>query len=317
MLSCIAVLSSCVEKPTAPPELLQAQYPPAPESLGGVQDSGIVKLTWSYAAPPAKEFRIYRQAETEAAAELIGTSTTNSYNDDSDLVEAQEYSYQVSAVSNAGYESQRSDAVRLIYIASSAPAAVFLFTPVARDTFPVAVQLSWAGSADSATFAAYELFRSQAPQVDFNSTPVAIITSRGRLAYLDVGLQAGTLYGYRIYVFNRAGFYSASNVVTVRTPADAPPQSVALALPAIIDATALRLSWARSADADFASYRVYRSTQSPVDVAGQPRAIMNEVATTTYEDRGLTTGATYFYRVAVYDRGGNSSISNEVSGATR
>jgi hypothetical protein len=143
-------------------------------------------------------------------------------------------------------------------------------------------------------------------------TAITTITNRSVLRYVDPGLQSATDYYYRLFVFNRQGRFSASNIVTARTLIDAPPKAVTLSQPATITG-GLRLTWSRNTNQDFASYRVYRSTSSPTDTKGLAYSIINDAVVTTFDDLGTNSGVVYTYVVAIYDRSGQFALSNEVS----
>lgn len=130
------------------------------------------------------------------------------------------------------------------------------------------------------------------------------------------GLSTGITYFYSVTAVSMAGYEGQrSETLSVTFTPDYPPSPVILAQPAPLDSAAgLRLSWSRYNEENFATYRIFRSTSSPVNVDVLPQAIINEAATTRYDDGGLTRGATYYYRVAVYNRAGLSTASNEVSG---
>ncbi len=315
-ISPLAMLASCGNKPVAPPQFPAEVFPTAPTRLRAIVDSAAINLDWSFSgSAPVAQYNIYRQEGAGETPALIGTSAQRQFTDgDDDLVQNREYGYSVSAVLGSGYEGPRSEVSFTVFAPGGLPSEVFLLTPVALDTFPVALQLSWAASPDSNNFAAYQIYRSLTPAVDLNSTAVAIVANRLQVSYIDRGLQSSTVYYYRLFVFNRAGRFSASNVVTVQTPTNTPPAAVTLSQPVFISGAGMRLTWSRNGDRDFASYRVYRSTATPVDTGGLPLAIINDATTTTYEDRGVSSGALYYYSVAVYDRGGLFTKSNEVSG---
>lgn len=311
-LSALVMLSGCASKPIAPPEFLEAVFPDAPTRLNTVVDSVVIKLDWSYnGATPVARFNIYRQHE-QSAPRLIGTSIQQQFIDDGDLSENEEYGYSVSAVLASGYEGARSETVFTVFAPGGVPSEAFMLTPVALDTFPTALLLSWTGSEDSSNFAAYQIYRSTTPEVDFNSVAITTITSRTKLNYIDTTVLSSTVYYYRLFVFNRRGRFSASNIVTARTRTEVPPIAVTLSQPAQVSG-GVRLTWSRSVNQDFASYRIYRSTFSPVDASGLAYSIINSAQTTTYDDLGLSPGVVYFYVVAVYDRSGLSAVSNEVS----
>jgi len=309
-LIAILIMSSCDSNLTTPPDSLDGPYPPAPENLSVAVRGGLVELTWTITDSTIRNFTVYRQDGARGPAVAIGQSTETHFVDTRIVAGNWDYGYSVSGVSEDGYEGRRSE-VRYIIVSSE----VFLFAVVPVDTFPAAFRLSWTASLDSANFAAYQLYRSLTSDVDLSSTPIATITGRTTLSHVDRGLQPDTDYSYRVYVFNRSGNSAPSNIVTVRTAPDAPPLPVSLALPAA-DSSGLRLSWSRSTAVDFASYRIFRSTQSPVEMIS-PVSIINEMTTTSYTDRDVARGVRYYYRVAVYDHADLFTGSNEVSGMVR
>jgi hypothetical protein len=110
---------------------------------------------------------------------------------------------------------------------------------------------------------------------------------------------------------NTAPTATAVGLVTVQLP----PSPVTLARPSAIDSVTLRLTWSRSTEDDFASYRLYRSESSPVDTSNAPIAIINDdPGTTQYDDNDVRENVTYFYRIFVFDEAGLSAGSNEVQG---
>jgi fibronectin type III domain protein len=91
--------------------------------------------------------------------------------------------------------------------------------------------------------------------------------------------------------------------VSVRDIVPPAAPSGAAALPR---ADAIEISWSPSADADLASYRVYR--QAP----GGPRERVGEVAPpeTSLRDTGALPGIAYVYTVTAVDRAGNESAAS-------
>lgn len=314
----LTLASGCVRQPSAPPEFPLAQFPAAPQRVAAALDSGVVKVTWRFSDSLAvRGFQVYRQEGRSGAWRALGASSAESYRDAEALASRREYGYSVSAVALSGNEGPRSAPFFTSFEFDEAPASILLLTPIALDTFPAAEQLAWTSSLDSTGFAAYQIYRANTSSVTNRDALVATVTQRHRLTHLDAGLKPNELYSYRVYVYTRGGGSSASNTVSVRTSANLPPQTVTLAQPVLLNATSLRLTWSRNTDKDFASYRILRATSSPVTTNDVLRAILNEAASTTHDDIGLTSGATYFYRIAVYDRAGAVALSNEVSATLR
>jgi phosphodiesterase/alkaline phosphatase D-like protein len=132
-------------------------------------------------------------------------------------------------------------------------------------------------------------------------------------SYNDNGLDPGTKYFYRVYVFDAAGKNTGSNIVQQSTPINEAPKPVVLSQP-VEEVAALTLGWSSSKDNDFANYRLYRSTVSPVDTAAAPIVVINSASTTTYRDTGVAPNVVYYYRIFVFDQFELSAGSNQVQG---
>lgn len=79
----------------------------------------------------------------------------------------------------------------------------------------------------------------------------------------------------------------------------------------------INLAWTTVSAANFASFKIFRSTSPGVTESSQQVALINSGSTTTYTDNQLTSGTTYYYRVFVYNTEGLGSGSNEISVITQ
>ncbi len=194
----------------------------------------------------------------------------------------------------------------------SEPRSVYLFEPTLIAENETALHLRWTANNDN-DFYSYQIMRSTNFVVSLSSKLVAEIFDQTVVSFTDTGLNPNTRYYYRIYVFDKNGNNSASNIVSAETPENLPPKPVVLSQP-VQDSLSLRLTWSPNTDSDFAHYRLYRSTSSPVDTTFAPIAIINNASITEFRDFSATANITYFYRIFVYDKWGLSSGSNEVQG---
>ena len=212
----------------------------------------------------------------------------------------------------AGNRADRFEAATKININSS-PSAVTLFKPQAQGS-STSLRISWTRNTDS-DFAKYEIHRGGSGPISLNNTLIETFENQATINFTDTGLNPDQLYVYRIFVFDQFGLNSGSNEESGRTLPDDPPKAVTLAQPTQIDSVTLRLSWSKSPDEDFESYRLFRSESSPVDTTVAPVGIVNgDANTTTFNDISLKANITYFYRLFVYDKFGLRAGSNEVSG---
>ena len=75
----------------------------------------------------------------------------------------------------------------------------------------------------------------------------------------------------------------------------------------------MSLSWSANSESDLAGYNVYRSTSS-----GGTYSKINSstITTTSYEDSGLSSATTYYYKIKAVDTADNESEYSDVASAT-
>jgi len=94
-----------------------------------------------------------------------------------------------------------------------------------KDNFPWTIQngwkapkdininLSWSKNQDP-DFKSYKIFRETSTGVGLNSTLATTITDQSQTSFNDQNLDAGVIYFYKIFVFDRVGLSSGSNEVS-------------------------------------------------------------------------------------------------------
>lgn len=194
------------------------------------------------------------------------------------------------------------------------PEPVILFPPVPTRNSLTSIDLNWSPSGDD-DFAFYRIYRDTSSGVDTSSAIAGTITAVSTTEYADTNLSENTFYHYRIYVHDQTNLKAASNEDSARTGVDQPPDTVTLNQPYQITVNSMVLDWSQARASDFSAYHLYRAEQA--DFGDSIRiAHITGISTTTYTDTGLVADSVYRYKVAVYDRGGNYSMSNQVSGRT-
>jgi len=216
-------------------------------------------------------------------------------------------------VDRVGNIAETASAATLITI-QQPPDAITLFQPTSVGSQQNALRLTWSASKDTFDFANYSIYRSTTQ----NFTPglanlIDRVTLRETTFYNDLNLLLGTTYYYRIIVFDLAGFNSlSSNEANARTTTNLPPAAVILTSPILIGdgSSQVQLSWSRSTDNDFASYRVYRANTTPIDSTSFLVSALTNQNQTVFVDQNLKAATKYFYRIYVYDQAGNGTGSN-------
>ncbi len=279
-----------------------------------VLDSSSLGLSWSRnEEDDFQSYRVYRSRHSgvNLSSELIEEITDPSHTSlvDSGLTDNREYWYRIYVFDQKGLWAGSNEVSGTTD--NSAPHPVFLSDPQSQTEN--SLTLSWTENSDW-DFSSYRIYRSPNQGVSSGSQLVAQLPERTSTTYQDTGLAPNTTYYYRVYVVDTGDKASGSNEVSGTTLENLPPQPVVLAQPVVEDSITLRLSWSESQANDFATYRIFRSSSSPVDTNAAPIYIINTREITEYLDTRLNMGETYFYRVFVYDQGDLSAGSNEVSG---
>ncbi|MEI6152772.1 MAG: fibronectin type III domain-containing protein, partial [Deltaproteobacteria bacterium] len=94
------------------------------------------------------------------------------------------------------------------------------------------------------------------------------------------------------------------------------PHAVANLTTGTATANSLALSWTQNLDADFASYKIYRSTAPGVTTDSTLVTSITTQTTTTYTNSSLTPGTTYYYKVYVANTNDLYAASKDASGTT-
>ena len=170
------------------------------------------------------------------------------------------------------------------------------------------VSLNWDDNTEP-DLAGYNVYRSTTSSGPYSKINGTLVASS---AYNDTGVTNGTTYYYVVRAEDSGTNESSNSNEDSATPNDPPP-----AAPTGLVATAgdgsVSLNWDDNTEPDLAGYNVYRSTTS-----SGPYSKINGtlVASSTYNDTGVTNGTTYYYVVRAEDNGTNESSNSNEDNAT-
>jgi len=207
----------------------------------------------------------------------------------------------------AGNEATIAKAPALLTIHPT-PQPVSIVSTVPLSTYQI--EVVWTMSTAS-NFMSYRLYRGATANVTTSSELVVTRDPRSAVSYTDTALDANTKYFYRVFVIDSFGVSAASNVDSARTLVNTAPDPVTLAGSLSTDSSTFKLSWTRSGEVDFSSYRLYRKSSPGVTTSDQLVAIINNSNTDNSTDF-VPGPTTVYYKIFVFDRHGLSSGSNEV-----
>ena len=216
----------------------------------------------------------------------------------------------------AGNNAAATDAVRSLTVSEAPPAVTLVDATFPEPPEAAAVILSWT-PAPSADFSAYEIHRSPTSPVSTSDTRVGRVTSRNTTTVTDTTAAESATYRYRVFVRTTAGLTAGSNELAVTVPNLRPPKAIDLDEPDGTTTTSIRLSWPRTTDRDFASYRLYRGADGLADDSKTLVGTITDPNVTWLTDTGLTIDTEYAYRLYVVDTGGLSTPGAQIDVSTR
>src|SRR5450755_1181195 len=222
---------------------------------------------------------------------------------DTGLTASTSYSYEVQAIDTAGNLSAVSTASATSQGPPSVPGNLTAAAVSASQ-----IHLSWSASTSSVGLANYVVERCQGA----GCSNFAQIAAPVATTFSDTGLTPGTSYSYEVEAVdtsaNSSAFSTAASATT-QTPPTTPGTLVA----STISAHQINLSWtASTSTVGLANYVVDRCQGAGCSNFAQIAA----PASTTFNDTGLTPGASYSYEVQAVDTAGNMSAFSTVVSAT-
>jgi glucose/arabinose dehydrogenase/fibronectin type 3 domain-containing protein len=242
----------------------------------------------------------------------VGTSPTPSFSN-TGLTANTTYRFRVRAADAAGNLSAYSAIVSGKTLTAdttrpSTPAGV-----TATPTSTSQITVSWTASTDNVGVTGYRVERCQGA----SCTSWAEIGTTTTTSLDDTGLQAGTVYRYRVRAMDAAGNLSTySSIASGTTPSA--PDTTAPSAPSGLTASAagssqVSLGWSASTDnVGVAAYRVERCQGSGCTSFAEIAA----PTTTSLTDSAVAASTTYRYRVRAVDAAGNFSGYSGIAEAT-
>jgi len=296
---------------------LDGQAPTAPTGLAPVVVSSTqINLSWTASSDNVgvTGYRVERcqgtgcsnftQVATPAATTLNDTGRASSTS----------YSYRVFALDAANNVSPASNTVSATTQAPpdtqppTAPSGLG-----ANAVSSTQINLSWTASSDNVGVTGYRVERCQGS----GCSSFAQIATPAGTTLNDTGRIASTSYSYRVFAVDAATNVSpASNVASATTPAPPdtqPPTAPTNLTPSVISGTQINMSWTVATDnVGVTSYQVQRCQGAGC----ASFATVGTLASTTFNNTGLTAATTYRYQVIALDAANNASPPSSIVSAT-
>ncbi|GFP75534.1 leucine-rich repeat protein [Clostridium fungisolvens] len=247
-----------------------------------------VLSSWG-AVTGAAGYELYRSTSSTGTYSLVTTTTATSYNN-TGLATGTTYYYKARAYCLVGSAKVYSDFTSIVN------AKPILAMPSSFKSAPISynsVLSSW-GAVTGA--AGYELYRSAS-----STGTYSLVTTTTATSYNNTGLATGTTYYYKVRAYclvESAKVYSDFTSVVNAKPILAMPSSFKSAP---ISFNSVLSSWGAVTGA--AGYELYRSTSSTGTYS-----LVTTTAATSYNNTGLATGTTYYYKVRAYCLVGGAKV---------
>ncbi len=253
------------------------------------------QISWKH--KQGMSYNIYRKLSSSDSFATLATNASSPYSDTS--VDANKtYNYRLEFCQGSACSAQ-TDSL-------TASARRFVQNPKATQSSSDTANLSWSLPVDVSVIKHYKIYR-QKPDGSWeliHTTADASTTS-----WTDSGLTQAGVYQYRISAVSETGeTYLTGVSLTLQTKPTAAPTGLAVVQVQGTE-TQAKLTW--NAVTGATSYKIYRSTTSGTGYS-QVHTI-NDGATTTYTNTGLTKGNTYYYKISAVNVAGESAKSVEKS----
>jgi len=259
-----------------------------------------LRLSWTDNSNNELGFFVYQSTDGLAFTPVFGVGAGITTANIKPLTQDTLYYYKVNAYatgSTSAYSNLIS--VRTLPNIPTAPSNLSLLVGGTSQ-----IRVSWTDNSTNEQF--FNLYRS----TDGVSYPFGITLPAGSTTYLNTGLSAGTTYWYRVNAANTggtSGFAGPEFATTLPNPPTAPSNLIFTGR----TSTRLSLQWndnSTNEDGFIIQSSLAGITYTQLDTVG-PNI-------TTYNADGLSSGTTYFFRVAGYNAGGTSAFSGATSWQT-
>ena len=252
--------------------------------------SSDITVRW-FSVYGATGYKVYRWTKTDRSDASERTTSDTSYVDIG-LTAGAIYYYSVSAYNGSG-EGSPSPPIN----GKPRPFPPSNISVTATSDGNITVR--WSSVND---VAGYTVYRNQVAAYGDDYKPIFTTTDT---AYTNVGLLPGTIYYYRVSAYNSGGESLLSPYDSAMT-VPAVPSNVSVIAASTDNIT---IGWPLVSGA--IGYKVYRDS-----IANGLYTEITTVSSTSYTDIGLTSGATYYYRISAYNNSGESLKSQHIQAAT-
>ncbi|MEM7234339.1 MAG: fibronectin type III domain-containing protein [Planctomycetota bacterium] len=279
--------------------------PIAPSNLNAVAIDGDVTITWQDNSDDEVDFVVLRRVPGGTLAAVAEPSENTEEATDLNVAPGT-YEYTVRARNSAGV-SDGDEFVSVSVDEQLPPAPIAPSQLVAFERSSSVIELFWVDESNNED--GFTVQRSAAGAA-FETVATIGVNSEG---FTDAGLNANTVYDYRVLAFNKSGASAYSNTARATTTIDAPsmPAAPSNLRATTLSASEISLTWNDGSNNEQGFQIERRGSRGGFSViqTTQPNA-------RAHTDTELAAGTSYTYRVRAFNSAGSSSYTPEVTVAT-
>ncbi len=251
------------------------------------------------------EVRRSTEQDFKSSARVAGPVSGTSFSD-TGVVDGTTYYYRIVAVDHSTNPSTPSATASGVSSDVTPPATPAGFEAVDRKT-GTEVELRWKANSEP-DLAGYNIYRSDSPTGSFSAKVNSAVIAPDATSFRDNSVSDGHTYYYVIEALDTTGNKSPLSTAAGVTPVDQTPPGIPNGLKVEDPWTgdSLILTWQANTDLDLAGYNLYRATDLNGPFTKVDRKLIGG-KTTSWRDRHLPRGFTYYYRLTAVDGHQNES----------
>ncbi len=245
----------------------------------------------------ATQYGLYRRVKTNDAWggwKTVSSTLNSTYYIDANVSEGVIYQYRVRAYNSAGWSNKYRASSDVTLLKSLAAPAY-----VTAAAFKDKISIEWSEVAEAKGYNLYKRVSDGTVWGEWNELVSNIVSSE----YVDIDIESGKLYQYRVQTVSAAGNGGSCESVEVIVPLEIKaPETIT----ATADSASVTVQW--SAVDNALKYGLYRSVYDG-NAWGEWTEISTSLMTVNYVDTDVVAGKNYRYKVNAWDANGCSDFS--------
>jgi fibronectin type 3 domain-containing protein len=282
--------------------------PPSPPiQLSTLKQDGLITLQWDQSPDcDTNAYEVYRSTTYDGNYLLVQTTNSSIISfQDRAIANGTRYFYKVRAKDITGLSGEFSEIVSEVALDTIAPIEPYTDSYINRT--PSGIRIYWYGNNSNKDLAGYKIYYGTSSNIYPNV--ISVSSSNSGTNYYTLSLNNCTTFYYAVSAIDLSGNESILSNQSSFTSDSAGPPAAPVGLNATVANGSITIQWNANIECDVQYYYIFRST-SLTGIFSQVDSLYGK-NNTTYQDKNLVNGLTYFYKVKTYDATGLLSDFSE------